>query len=147
MTADSFVVNVEAAIYRGDRWLMIERAVEESHAAGTLSMVGGTAESSDPVDNILEAALRRELREEVDVFVGDNLRYVESKLFTSDTGCMVIDVVFLAEYSSGDPRAVNTAEVAGIYWLTLDEILTHPKTPPWIAQSMRIAETMRIQET
>lgn len=61
MPSDAFVVNVEAAICRGDRWLMIERGAEEGHAAGTLSMVGGTVDHSDSPGMVLEAALRREL--------------------------------------------------------------------------------------
>lgn len=145
MPADSFIVNVEAALFRGDRWLMIERAAEEAHAAGTLSMVGGTVEYGDPSDNVLEVALRREILEEVGVSVSDGMRYVESKSFKSDAGRWVIDIVFLAEYASGEPTAVNPAEVAAVHWLNLDEILSHAKTPPWIAQSMRIAEKMRLQ--
>lgn len=39
-----FVVNVEGAVTRGDRWLVIERGAGEEHAAGTLSFVGGTVE-------------------------------------------------------------------------------------------------------
>ena len=36
-----FIVNVEGAILRGERYLMIVRGEAESHAAGTLSMPGG----------------------------------------------------------------------------------------------------------
>ncbi len=144
MPSDAFVVNVEAALYREDRWLMIERGAEEAHAAGALSMVGGTVDHVDSPDMVLEAALRRELKEEVGVSAAAEMRYVESKSFISDSGRHVIDIVFLAEHDGGEPTAIDPAEVAAIHWMTLDEILAHPKTPPWIAQSMRLAEQMRM---
>lgn len=147
MPADQFVVNVEAAIHRDDQWLMIVRGAEEAHAAGTLSMVGGTVEYRDPSDDVLEHAMRREVREEVGITVSDQVHYVESKLFQSDTGRWVIDVVFLTEYEAGEPRALLPGEVAAVQWMTFDEIIAHPRTPPWIAQSMRLAEKMRLAGT
>lgn len=144
MPSDQFAVNVEAAIYRDDRWLMIERGAAEEHAPGTLSMVGGTVEHADAADNVLEEALRREILEEVGSTVKDDLRYVESKSFISDSGCRVIDIVFLAEFAGGEPRAILPDEVAAVHWMTLDEIIAHPKTPEWINQSMKIVEKMRL---
>lgn len=142
MPADPFVVNVEAAVLKEGKWLMIVRSKEEAHAAGTLSMVGGTVAHADESDQTLEEALRRELREEVGVEVGPLLRYVESKKFISDAGKCVLDIVFLATYSSGEPKALDAREVETVHWMTTDEILTHPNTPPWIRQSMIKAAAM-----
>ncbi|MDM5336317.1 hypothetical protein QUF84_03595 [Fictibacillus enclensis] len=36
-----FVVNVEAAVYKDDQWLIIERSLKEDHAGGSLAFVGG----------------------------------------------------------------------------------------------------------
>ena len=36
-----YIVNVEAAIYKGNRWLIIRRSDKEDHAPGLLSLVGG----------------------------------------------------------------------------------------------------------
>jgi 8-oxo-dGTP diphosphatase len=36
-----FMVNVEGAIRKDDRWLIIERSKKEEHAGGLLSLVGG----------------------------------------------------------------------------------------------------------
>lgn len=38
----------------------------------------------------------------------------------------------------------DATESATIHWMTLDRILSNSKTPPWIAQSMRIGEKMRL---
>lgn len=34
----SYIVNVEAAIYKGDKWLIIKRGEKEEHVPGLLSM-------------------------------------------------------------------------------------------------------------
>ena len=137
------VINVEAAIYRDDQWLMIERSAEEEHAGGTLSMVGGTVELDDADDNILEAAIDREVMEEVAVRVGANKTYVESKAFVGPKGNHVVDIVLLCPYESGEPRAVDASEVAWVGWMSLSQILEHAQTPPWIRQSMIKAEDIR----
>ena len=36
-----FIVNVEGAIYKDEKWLLIRRSEMEEHAGGTLSLVGG----------------------------------------------------------------------------------------------------------
>lgn len=141
--ADSFVVNVEGAVYRGDEWLMIVRSEEEAHAAGTLSMVGGTVEHTDANDETLENALRRELMEEVGIEVGAKMTYVESKYFVSDIGKYVLDIVLLCEYKSGTPTAIDPAEVADIKWMKTNAIVDYDQTPPWIVQSINKAHTLR----
>lgn len=40
-----YIVNVEAAVYKNDKWLIIKRSEKEEHASGLLSMVGGKVES------------------------------------------------------------------------------------------------------
>jgi len=145
MNPHLFIVNVEAAIIKGDRYLMITRSEQESHAGGTLSMVGGKV---DPIqadvdnDAILETTIRREIREEVGVEVADSMIYVESKAFSVEH-VQVIDVVFMCEYRSGEPRAIDPAEVEAVHWLTAQEIYDHPKTPPWIRQSIEKSEQLR----
>ncbi|MGE5540912.1 MAG: NUDIX hydrolase [Bacillota bacterium] len=143
MPENLFFVNVEAAIYRDDTWLMIIRGSGVSHAANTLSMPGGTVEVSDSNQNVLEEALRREVREEVGVEI-DDLQYLESKHFVTDKGERVLDVVFLCQYDSGEATAASPEEVVDVAWMSIDEIRTHPKVPLWIIQSMEAAEKRRI---
>lgn len=134
-------VNVEGAIYKDNKWLMIERSKKESHAAGTLAMVGGTLETDTDMQNALEETLKREIMEEVGIEIENEMQYVESKTFTSDSNQAVLDVVFLCKYKSGEAIA-KTDEVAHILWLTTEEVIHYPKTPEWIKQSMRIADGM-----
>ena len=138
MTGDC-VVNVEGAIYDGDRYLMAFRSEQEAHAPGTLAFAGGKMEGTE-ASEVLEETLRREIREEVGVEV-DDLVYVKSNTFGADPPCL--DVVFLCRYVGGEARAIDPAEVSAVQWMTYDEALGHPETPPWIAHSLRLAEEKR----
>lgn len=134
--AIQYIVNVEAFISDGERYLMLIRSEQEEHAPGTLSVPGGKVEDSAPQGDILEQTVRREIMEEVGIEVEEELHYVESKLFSLPSGIHVIDIVFLCRYRSGTPRIADSAEVAEIAWMRPDEVLAHPKTPPWTRESL-----------
>lgn len=40
-----FIVNMEGAVYKDDKWHVIKRSEKEEHAGGLLSLVGGTVEN------------------------------------------------------------------------------------------------------
>lgn len=145
MEPPKYIVNVEAAIYQNNKWLMILRSKKEDHAGGTLSMVGGKIDYTDSLTDTLEFGVKREILEEVNVEVADKLEYVESKMFVSAKGNHVIDIVFIAEYKSGTPKAMLEDEVDDVSWLTFDEIKANPNTPPWILASMEKAEAVRLR--
>jgi len=44
----ALVVNVDAAVVRGDDYLVIERSSDEEHAAGTLAFPGGGRSNPTP---------------------------------------------------------------------------------------------------
>lgn len=127
-----YVVNVEAAVHRDGEFLLAERAAEEDHAAGALSLIGGKVETSDPTPEILERTVERELQEEVGVSV-DGLAYVTSTAFQSDTGERVVNVVFVAQYDSGEARIREPEEVAAVHWLTLDDARARDALPEFTA--------------
>ncbi|AKI97174.1 NUDIX hydrolase [Kosmotoga pacifica] len=139
-----YIVNVEAAIYKEDKWLLVKRSKKEEHAPGAISLVGGKVEVNEALPNILEETLKREIMEEVGIEVYDDIQYVESKSFFTDKGEPVVDIVFLCRYKSGKPHCVNKDEVAEVFWLAAQEILEDVNTPIWVKQSLRIAEKMRL---
>ena len=140
-----FVVNIEGAIWHEGRYLTIIRGAEESHAAGTLSFVGGKVETDRPHENaIFENTLRREIREEVGLEI-ELPTYVESRMFTADDGDPVINIVFVCRYQSGSVTIADPGEVAGFAWLTLAEIRAHPNTPPWVQDYLGSIEQVRTQ--
>lgn len=138
-----FIVNVEGAVHKDGQWLMIMRSVMEENAGGTLSLVGGKVDREGHVLDILERTVKRELYEEVGVEVKEKVRYVYSSSFVTDDDRPVINVVFLCEYDKGTPYAKSPDEVESVQWMTLAEIINHPKAPPWTIESVQRAEKTR----
>ncbi|MFJ7667585.1 NUDIX hydrolase [Lysinibacillus sp. NPDC097195] len=141
-----FIVNVEGAVRKNDKWLIIERSKKEEHAGGLLSLIGGKVEQEGDSWDILERTVKREIFEEVGVQVKDRLNYVQSTSFVTDKGQQVVDIVFLCEYESGEAFSKSTDEVEKVLWLTTREVLSHPNSPIYLKKSITQAETlMRIQ--
>jgi 8-oxo-dGTP diphosphatase len=137
-----YIVNVEAAILRDGKYLLIVRGAGESHAAGFLSFVGGKMEELQNIEDALEVTLRREVLEEIGVQV-KNMRYAYNTHFLADDGDKVLDVVFLCDYESGEPRIEDVEEVADILYLSAKEILEHPNSPIWLKQGIKRIERIR----
>ena len=142
MSIIHYIVNVEGAVVRDGRYLLVTRGAGEEHAAGLLSLVGGKVEDASNVPNILESTVRREILEEINVVV-DDLVYVHSNAFTGSDNQPVVDIVFLCHYASGEPFVLDPNEVEAIYWMTANEVLTSPDMPEWTRDSIRRAEKMR----
>ncbi|WP_404458536.1 NUDIX hydrolase [Sutcliffiella horikoshii] len=138
-----FFVNVEGAVYRGDKWLMIERSHKEEHAGGMLSFVGGTVDREGASSNILERTLRRELMEEVGVSVHEKMTYVRNTSFVLPDGREVVDIVFLCEWESGEPYPKSPDEVEAVHWMTTEEIINHPQTESFLHDNIREADRLR----
>ncbi|QUG40367.1 NUDIX domain-containing protein [Psychrobacillus sp. INOP01] len=134
-----FIVNVEGAIYKNEKWLLVRRSEKEDHAAGLLSLVGGKVEIDGITSNILEETLKREITEEVGIEVS-NLKYVNSSLFETDTGLTVIDIVFLCEHQSGEPYAKCLDEVSDIFWMSTQEILDVADLPVYLKENIKLAD-------
>jgi 8-oxo-dGTP pyrophosphatase MutT (NUDIX family) len=143
MLAERYVVNVEGAVVKGDRYLMVVRG-EEEYAPGGLNLPGGKVEDAGTGDAILEESLRREILEEVALAVHDEMVYVRSSAFVAE-GDPVVDVVFLCRWKSGEAIAADPVEVAAVRWMTVSEAITHPETPLWTRLSLRLAEEKRIE--
>lgn len=133
-----FVVNVEGAIYRDGKWLMIKRSEKEEHAAGCLSMVGGKWDLEGVSTDILERTLKREIFEEVGIEVED-LTYVNSSSFVTDKGTHVIDIVFLCQHITGEPYAKSMEEVGEVMWMTMEDIMVHEDAPSYLKENITVA--------
>lgn len=138
-----YILNVEAAIYKNDKWLIIKRSEKEEHAPGLLSLVGGKVETRANENDVLEENLKREIIEEVGIQVSEP-HYVESKSFVSDNGQAVIDIVFLCKYESGEPKCVSIDEVSEVYWMSCTEVLGNVNAPIWLKESIKKVESIRL---
>lgn len=145
MSNPLYVINIEAAIYREDKYLIIKRSEKEEHAPGVLSLVGGKVEETKAENNVLENSVKREILEEVGVEVSNTLHYIESNSFISDKGYMVVNIGFLCKYESGEPKCMSEDEVSEVHWMGYDEILSNPKAPSWLKESIKKAESVRLR--
>lgn len=139
MEGQRYIVNVEGAIVHDGRYLLVVRGEEEEHAAGVLALVGGKLEGTDEELHACEDCLRREIREEVGVEVGE-MTYLYNNIFGAEP---VLDIIYLCRYASGAPTITDPGEVAEILWLTAAEAHAHPAAPPWLHTQLEHAEIMR----
>ena len=138
-----FIVNVEGAIYKNEKWLLIKRSEKEEHAGGLLSLIGGKVENEGNSSDILERTLKREIFEEVGIQVL-NLRYVNSSSFVTDSGLHVVDIVFLCDHESGEAYAKSPDEVDGVFWMTTQHILTNSELPIYLKENIKLADKLII---
>lgn len=138
-----FIVNVEGAIFKGDKWLLIERSKKETHAGGMISLVGGKVDLEGDSIDILERTVKREIFEEVGIEIKDTVHYVQSTSFVTDKGVNVVDIVFLCEYATGEAYPNSPDEVEQVLWLTYQELMNHPHAPIWPKESIKKAEVVR----
>ena len=134
-----FIVNVEGAIRKDNRWIIIERSMKEEHAGGGLSLVGGKVEDEN-TPNILEKTLKREIAEEIGITIKDEMKYLHSITFTTDQGIIVVDVIFLCEYESGTLEVKDYDEVESIHLKSTEEVIEHPNMPDYVKGYVQMAE-------
>ncbi|MFD0594260.1 NUDIX domain-containing protein [Catellatospora coxensis] len=105
--------------------------------------VGGKVDlpAGSVIPDVLEQTARREVAEEIGVdLTGVPLTYIESSLFTTDDGDLVVNVVFAAPLpTDAEPFPASPDEVAAIVHLTFDEADADPNLPPWLRRSLRLA--------
>lgn len=134
-----YVINVELAVVRGDKFLITVRSEDEDYAPGVLAYPGGKVEPGTVGAGTLEETAKRELLEETGLTVR-RLEYLESKSFEMQEDTFVMDVVFLAEVEEGEARVQDPRELTELHWLTAEEILENRLTPEWLASSVRLAQ-------
>ncbi|MEW1639857.1 NUDIX domain-containing protein [Streptomyces sp. NPDC093801] len=138
-------INVDVALHDGDEWTLIVRSEKEEHAAGMLSLVGGTFDETSPASEALEATARREVAEEIGVELTGPLQYVESTFFVSDSGDRVLNIVFMCPLGDQKPVVKAPDEVAAVVTRTLAELEADAACPAWTKQSIRAAQALRAE--
>ncbi|OCA81604.1 DNA mismatch repair protein MutT [Bacillus sp. FJAT-27225] len=134
-----FIVNVEGAIQKDGKWLVIRRSEKEEHAGGMLSLVGGKVDVGEPSNDILEITLKREIFEEVGIEIA-NPQFINSSRFSTGSGTQVINIIFRCEVLEGKAHIKSPDEVSEILWLTTEEILNDPSAPDYLKGPIRLAD-------
>lgn len=136
------VVNVQAAIYKDKKWLLIKRGSSEGHAPGEIALPGGTV-NADTVDrDVLEQTVNREIWEELGITLEENPQYVCSASFVADDKDYVVNIVFLCTYPGNQPVAMNEEEVEDVYRLSTDDVLYHEEIPSWTKEYIEKADEL-----
>lgn len=135
-----YIVNVEGAIYHKGRFLIIRRGMNEEHAAGMLSLVGGKVETIGAFTSVVEDTLIREIDEEVGVKIKSTMKYVCSTSFSISDNLNVINLVFLCEPAFGEIHPRSSQEVEEVLWMTKAEVLTSAEAPIYLKESIEAAD-------
>lgn len=133
---------VGCAIEHNAKFLIIKRP-PGVHAGGLLAFPGGKVEEIDEQNewDILRAAAKREVFEEVGLDLKDDLTYVVSNYFVDTKGICVIDTIFHCKIEKTVLNiSASAREVAEYYWLSSDEIGHAEDSPPWLKKYISYIE-------
>lgn len=130
-----FVAN--ALVYRKEdgRCLILKRSMREKAHPGRWATPGGKMEwedfnitrptrlNGDVIDfeNSIEGLLRREVREEAGVEVGNDFKYINSNTFIRPDGIPVVLVKLAVSYVSGDV-ALEEGAFDDFAWVNAEEV-------------------------
>lgn len=123
-------------------FLATVRGGGEEYGSGWLGFPGGKVDPDPSAPHILEETARREVLEEVGLTLDDPVVHVESHTFAIGAEIM-LDVVMLARSTFGDPHPASPDEVAGVTWMSYEELRDDLRTQPWTRESLDLAERKR----
>src|SRR3989338_4245469 len=130
-----FVANVVIWRATDGRCLILKRSETEAVHPGKYCVPGGKLEwrdlplmhptrmNGDVVDfeRVAEDLLRREVREEAGISIGDELRYLNSVAFVRPDGIPVVLVKFAARYLSG-MVSLESGSFVDHAWVNIEEV-------------------------
>jgi ADP-ribose pyrophosphatase YjhB (NUDIX family) len=140
LSNDTFVINVEAVVFRDGKLLTIVRAEAEDFGAGWLCFPGGAVDWTGDEQDILEHTATREVFEEVGLDIPGPWHFVENHSF--GLGIPALDVVLLAQSEAGEPFAKSPDEVAELAWMTPAAILNDARAQPFTHNTVRRCEEL-----
>lgn len=129
MSADKiFFVSTTGIVVKDGKFLIAKRSDKEKAFPGRWTVPGGKFQQSDYSHltpnkgglwyEPIEAALRRELKEEVNLDVG-NIRYVTSITYVRPDSAHCLILSFACDHESGDVKLCNA--LTDHAWVTLEE--------------------------
>ncbi|MDO9399154.1 MAG: NUDIX domain-containing protein [bacterium] len=112
------VVFIEAWVKKGDKYLLAKRSSKDDQAAGKWAVPGGKVDM-ELEDKIVENALKREVKEEVGIEVG-NFQFLASRSFIRSSGHHVVALSFVVDYKSGEAMPLEDQDE--IRWVKIEEM-------------------------
>lgn len=135
------IINVSGAIFheKNAKWIIIKRGLNEEHAPGELSLVGGKVNGDSYNNDLLENNLKREIKEEIGIEIQEKIIYLNSSGFKIGRK-NVTNINFLCWYKSGDPNSFNEKEVEEVFYMTKEEILNNVNSPSYLKEAIILAD-------
>ena len=96
---------------------MAKRAAQKSLGSGHWGSAGGHVE---PGETPAEAAIR-ETKEELGIVVG-NLKFLVCLDEQWKDGRQYVDIIFLADILSGEPKSMEPDKIESVGWFPLDDL-------------------------
>lgn len=122
-------VVITAIVVRDGKFLIVRRAATKKRFPGMWTVPGGRLETKDYAEepketenywyNVLEKALRREVREETGLEI-ENVDYVTSLATIHQDGSPSLVISVMADYKSGDIQ-LQEGETDDSAWVSLEE--------------------------
>lgn len=133
----SLIVN--ALVVKDNKILISQRGLSENHDPGKWTVPGGKVEITEGnVWNILEETLKKEVKEEVDLEVGEDIKLITNNTFIRTGGQHVVAMIFICYWISGVAKpAEDTNAVAWITENDLDSYNFSPNVVEYLKQSFK----------
>jgi 8-oxo-dGTP diphosphatase len=144
-----YLTVVECAIEHNEAFLVIEHA-PGSHSGGLLSFPGGKVDPKDESypNDVLRAAVEREIFEEVGLTLVDPIDYIFSTFFIGKNDTPIINSAFYCKLKNTLPKVtISEREIANYAWMTADEILSAPNASDWLKNYIQRIQTFKQRHT
>ena len=136
-----YSVLVNAIVVKDNEILLCQRSMEEEHVHGKWCPPGGKLEETNRVVEALQKTAKREVFEETNVEVEDEMRLLINNTFRHDEDdLLVLAVVFMCRYKSGEAKPME--DTIDVKWIAEDEIesvqFTHPSVKEYAVKAFEL---------
>jgi len=142
----TYKVLVNAVIVKDGKILISQRDMNEKHQPGSWTIPGGKIENyngEDEIFNIVEKTVVKEIQEEVGVEIKDNIHLIANNTFKHTQGHIVLVMVFLCEYKSGEAKPLE--DTMDVRWISSNELSDYefaPNVKDYIAKGFSLLPYM-----
>lgn len=123
-----YSIIANALVVKDNKILISQRGINENHDPCKWTIPGGKVEEiRGDVWNVLEKTLKKEVKEEVDVEIGDDIRLVTNNTFIRTGGQCVVAMIFICYWAEGIAKpSEDTHDVA---WITESDLYSYDFSP------------------
>lgn len=115
------LILVNAIVKKGDKILVSQRSLEETHQPGKWTIPGGKVErTKGQVWNIIEKTLSAEVFEETGVKIKKDIILLLNNTFIRSTGQHVVALIFFCNWLSGEAKPLE--DTINVKWIKREEI-------------------------